>query len=48
MCIEVKRRPFMSTDVRPCLNDDQNHETLPGPGAYDLNFREELKTLGKI
>lgn len=38
----------MSTDVRPWLNDDQNHETLPGPGAYDLNFREELKTLGKI
>jgi len=41
----VKKSPFHSTDIRPCLAADQNSEAQPGPGAYDMNFKEELNTL---
>lgn len=43
-----KQSPFLSTDVRPCLGDEVPNEMMPGPGAYDLNFKDELKTLGKL
>ena len=42
-----RKIPFLSSNIRPCLADEINNETMPGPGAYDLNFRDELKTLGK-
>ena len=34
--------------MRPWLADELNNESMPGPGAYDLNFKDELKTLGTI
>ena len=30
------------------MSDETPVEPNPGPGTYDLNFREELKTLGNI
>jgi hypothetical protein len=30
------------------IQDEDYGKKLPGPGAYDLNFREELKTLGEL
>ncbi|CAI2360610.1 unnamed protein product [Moneuplotes crassus] len=40
-----KKSPFLSTDIRKCLTNSQDSENLPGPGAYDLSFRDQLKTL---
>ena len=38
----------MSTRIRPWLAIDSNNEAPPGPGAYDTNFRDELKSLGIV
>lgn len=42
---ESNKGPFMSSNIRPCMVEEESNVYLPGPGAYDLNFREELKTL---